>query len=193
MKLPEVQNSEKYVGLYVVDFGDHSGTGFTAQEVAELLESERFEHIKVYKIHNAYPDGRMELKGIGAQTFELEKGMFFYSGDLESAQANFKQLVDLAVKLAPPARAKVHLAKYGEEEFATALIYPAEYDGEFSRWLTDGGYKTAGAAEGGVEAVQRYYDQSPQVLDRHQLFGKSAYESRTGEELLASVKLAVQR
>lgn len=193
MKLPEVQNSEKYVGLYVVDFGDHSGTGFTAQEVAELLESERFEHIKVYKIHNAYPDGRMELKGIPSQTFQLERGMFFYSGDLESAQANFKQLVDLAVKLAPPARAKVHLAKYGEEEFVTALIYPAEYDGEFSRWLTDGGYKTAGAAEGGVEAVQRYYDQSPQVLDRHQLFGKSAYESRTGEELLASVKLAVQR
>lgn len=193
MKLPKVQNSEKYVGLYVVDFGDHSGTGFTAQEVAELLESERFKHIKVYKIHNAYPDGRMELKGIPSQTFQLEKGMFFYSGDLESAQANFKQLVDLAVKLAPPARAKVHLAKYAEEKFVTALIYPAEYDDEFSRWLIDGGYKTAGAAEGGVEAVQRYYDQRPEILDRHQLFGQSAYVSRTGEELLASVKLAVQR
>lgn len=193
MKLPKVQNSEKYVGLYVVDFGDHSGTGFTAQEVAELLESERFKHIKVYKIHNAYPDGRMELKGIPSQTFQLEKGMFFYSGDLESAQANFKQLVDLAVKLAPPARAKVHLAKYAEEKFVTALIYPAEYDDEFSRWLIDGGYKTVGAAEGGVEAVQRYYDQRPEILDRHQLFGQSAYVSRTGEELLASVKLAVQR
>ena len=193
MKLPKVQSPQKYAGLYMVDFGDHSGTGFTAQEVAELLESEKFKDIKVYKIHSAYPDGRMELKGIPAQTFELEKGMFFYSGDLESAQANFKQLVDLVVKLAPPARARVHLAKYSEDKFVTALIYPAEYDDEFSRWLTDGGYKTAGAAEGGVEAVQRYYDQSPQVLDRHQLFGKSAYESRTGEELLASVKLAVQR
>jgi len=193
MKLPKVENPKKYVGLYVVDFGDHSGAGFTAQEVAELLESERFRHIKVYKIHNAYPDGRMELKGIGTQTFELEKGMFFYSDDLESAQANFKQLVDLAVKLAPPARAKVHLGKYSEDKFVTALIYPAEYDDEFSRWLTDGGYKTAGAAEGGVEAVQRYYDQSPEILDRNQLLGLSAYESRTGEQLLASVKLAVQR
>ncbi len=193
MKLPEVKNSEKYVGLYVVDFGDHSGTGFTAQEVAELLESEKFKHIKVYKIHNAYPDGRMELKGIPAQIFQLEMGMFFYSSDSESAQVNFKQLIDLAVKLAPPARAKVHLAKYAEEEFVTALIYPAEYDDEFSRWLIEGNYKTAGAAEGGIEAVQRYYDRKDKILDRHQLFGQSSYESRTGEELLTSVKLAVQR
>jgi len=193
MKLTKVQNPQKYAGLYVVDFGDHSGTGFTAQEVAELLESEKFRHIKVYKIHNAYPDGRMELKGVPAQIFELEKGMFFYSGDLEAAQANFKRLVDLAVKSTPPARAKVHLARYADDKFVTALIYPAEYDDEFSRWLTDGGYKTAGAAEGGLEAVQRYYDAKGEILDRHQLFGQSAYESKTGEQLLASVKLAVQR
>jgi len=193
MELAKVQNPKKYVGLYVVDFGDHSGTGFTAQEVAELLESERFKHIKVYKIHNAYPDGRMELKGVPNRTFELEKGMFFYSADLQSAQANFKQLTRLAVKSAPPARAKVHLAKYSEDKFVTVLIYPAEYDEEFSRWLIDGNYRTAGAAEGGIEAVQRYYDWKPEILDRHQLFGQSAYKSRTGAELLASVKLAVQR
>jgi len=193
MKLSKVQNPQQYVGLYVVDFGDHSGTGFTAQEVAELLESEKFKHIKVYKIHSAYPDGRMELKGVRAQIFELEKGMFFYSSDAESAQANFKQLVDLAIKLAPPARAKVHLTRFNDDNFVTALIYPAEYDDEFSRWLTDGGYKTAGVAEGGLDAVQRYYNAKGEILDRHQLFGQAAYESRTGAELLASVKLAVQR
>ncbi|MHC5060862.1 MAG: hypothetical protein ACYTFK_07250 [Planctomycetota bacterium] len=193
MKLPEVKNSEKYIGLYIVDFGDHSGIGFTAQEVAELLESEKFRHIKVYKIHNAYPDGRMELKGIANQIFQLEKGMFFYSGDLESAQDDFKQLVDLAVKSAPPARAKVHLARYADDNFVTAMIYPAEYDDEFSRWLIDGGYKTAGAAQGGVQAVQNYYDRKPEVLDRHQLFAQSAYQSRTGEELLTNIKVAIQR
>ena len=30
---------------------------------------------------------------------------------------------------------------------------------EFSSWLLEGCYKTAGTAEGGVGAVQRYYDQ----------------------------------
>ena len=193
MKLPELQNSEKYVGLYIFDFGDRAGVGFTAQEVAELLESEKYKNCKAYKIHKAYPDGTLELRGIRAEIFQLEAGVFFYSNDLETARNNFKQLVNLAVASSPPCRAKVHLAKYSDDKFATALIYPAEYDDEISTWLLDADYKTAGLAEGGISAVQRYYDAKPQILHRHQLFGKSAFESRTGEELLASIKLAVQR
>jgi hypothetical protein len=97
------------------------------------------------------------------------------------------------VKVAPPCRAKVHLAKYSDEKFVVALIYPAEFDDVVSSWLLDGDYRTSGAAQGGTGAVQRYYDDKPEILDRHQLFGKSEIISRTGEELLASLKLAVQR
>ena len=193
MKLPELEKPEKYVGLYIFDFGDHTGVGFTAEEVAELLESEKYKDGKVYKIHNTYPDGRLELRGIPAETFELEAGMFFYSGELETGRRNFKQLVNLAVKAAPPCRAKVHLAKYGDDKFVTALIYPAEYDDEVSSWLLADEYKTSGAAEGGVEAVQRHYNRQAEILDRHQLFGESDSVSRSGEELLACLKLAVQR
>jgi len=193
MKLPKLQKPQNYVGLYVFDFGDHSGVGFTAREVAELLESEKYKDGKVYKIHKAYPDGRLELKGVRNEMFQLEAGMFFYSNDMETAQRDFRELVNLAVRMAPPCRAKVHLAKYGDDKFATALIYPAEYDDEVSRWLLDGEYKTHGAAEGGIEAVQRYYDQRVEILNRHQLFARPAFESRTGGELLAALKHAVQR
>jgi len=193
MKLPKLEKPDRYTGLYIFDFGDHVGVGFTAQEVAELLESEKYKDGKVYKIHRAYPDGKLELKGVPTQTFQLEAGVFFYSNDFETATKDFKQLINLAVQTAPPCRAKVHLAKYSDEKFVVAMIYPAEYDNEVSSWLLDGRYKTTGAAEGGTGAVQRYYDQAPGILERHQLFGKFEYESRTGEELLASVKLAVQR
>jgi len=193
MKLPKLQKPDKYVGLYVFDFGEHAGVGFTAQEVAELLESEKYKDGKVYKIHRAYPDGKVELKGVRAETFQLEAGMFFYSSELETARRDFKGLVDLAVKAAPPCRAKLQLAKYADDKFVVAFVYPAEYDDEVSRWLLDGEYKTSGAAEGGIGAVQRYYDVKPEILERHQLFGESGFQSRTGEELLASVKLAVQR
>ncbi len=193
MKLPKLQNPKKYVGLYVVDFGEHSGVGFTAQEVAELAESEKFKDCKVYKIHRALPDGTIELKGVRPETFELEMGMFFYSTDLETAERSFNELVNLASKTMPPGRAKLHLARYNEQKFAVALIYPAEYNDEFSSWLLDGDYKTAGSAEGGTEAVQRYYNNRPDILQRYQLFGQPAITSRTGDELLAAVKLAVQR
>ncbi|MFH1882104.1 MAG: hypothetical protein ABIL62_05265 [Planctomycetota bacterium] len=191
--MPKLQNSEKYVGLYIFDFGDHAGVGFTAEEAAEILESEKYKDGKVYKIHRAYPDGRLELKGLPSQTFQLEAGMFFYSSALETARGDFKKLVGLAVGTAPPCRAKVHLVKYDDDKFAVAIIYPAEYNDEVSSWLLDGQYKTSGAAEGGIEAVQRYYDYKPEIIDRHQLFGKSESISRTGQELLAGLKMAVQR
>jgi len=193
MKLPELKNPKKYVGLYVFDFGDHCGVGFTADEVAELFESERYKNCRAYKIHKAYPDGKLELKGVRSEIFHLESGMFFYSSDFETAQKDFKGLVNLAVKASPPCRAKVHLGKYNDNKFTTALIYPAEYDDEISIWLSEADYKTTGTAEGGIEAVQRYYTHKPDVLERHQLFSQSVSENRTGEELLAGLKLAVQR
>jgi hypothetical protein len=193
MKLPKLQNSEKYIGLYIFDFGDHAGVGFTAEEVSELLESEKYKDSKVYKIHRAYPDGTLELKGMPAQTFQLEAGMFFYSNALESSGEDFKNLVGLSVAASPPCRAKIHLSKYDVDKYVVALIYPAEYDDEFSSWLLDGQYKTSGAAEGGIEAVQRYYDYKPEILDRSQLFAESEPISRTGQELLDGLKLAVQR
>lgn len=193
MKLPVIKNSEKYVGLYVVDFDTSCSVGFTAEEVAEILDSEKYKDCKVYKIHRAYPDGRIELKGIRKGSFQLEAGMLFYEDSETDARNDFKKLVNMAVKSAPPCRAKVQLAKYNGGKFATAIIYPAEYDDEVSRWLLVNGYKTKGAAEGGIGAMERYYQANPEILERHQLFSKSAIESRTGEELLANLKVAVQR
>jgi hypothetical protein len=193
MRLPKLEKPDRYQGLYVFDFGDHAGVGFTAEEVAELLESERYKDAKVYKIHRAFPDGRLELKGVPAERFQMEAGMFFYAGDLSTAQDDFKHLTDLAVRSTPPCRAKVHLVQYEDGRFAAAMIYPAEYDDEVSRWLLAGEYRTAGEVEGGVGAVERYYQERPKILDRHQLLGAGEIASRTGEELLVSVRQAVQR
>lgn len=193
MKLPELKKPEKYIGLYVIDFGDHAGVGFTAEETAELLDSERYKNCKVYKIHKAYPNGTIELKGLRPDLFQLETGMFFYENDFETASADYKKLIQFAVASAPPCRAKVHLAKYRDDKFVTALVYPAEYDDEISSWLLAADYKTKSSAEGGLDAVQRYYNQAPDILERHQLFGQSAHKSRTGSELLKQLKTAIQR
>ncbi|MGA2915758.1 MAG: hypothetical protein ABSE89_07000 [Sedimentisphaerales bacterium] len=193
MKLPEIKNPDRYVDLYVVDFGDHSGVGFTADEVAELLESEQFKDVKAYRIYKAYPDGKMELEGVPSGIFQLEAGMFFYEIEKGAAQDDYKKLINSAVANTPPIRAKVHLAKYSDEKFVTAIIFPAEYKDQFSKWLLDIDYKTAGPAEGGIEAAKRYYADKPEILERHQLFGQQKFESLTGTELLAATKKAVVR
>ncbi|NLH17130.1 MAG: hypothetical protein GX455_11170 [Phycisphaerae bacterium] len=193
MNLPTLQDPSRYTGLYVIDFSDHCGVGFTAEEVAEVLDSEKFRNAKVYKIRNAFPDGRMELIGVRREIFELETGMFFYAEDSEKAEEDFKRLVDLAVRHAPPARAKVHLTQFSDDRFVTAMIFPAEFNEEFSQWLLDGNYQTCGAVEGGIEACQRYYRLDPRILRRHQLWNSPAIESMTGSLLLEATNRAIVR
>jgi hypothetical protein len=193
IKLPKLEKPTQYIGLYAVDFGDHSGVGFTADEVAELIESEKYQAIHVYKIYRAHPDGTLDIKGVAKNTFQLESGLFFYTADLEPGQQGFQRLVALAVTQQPPCRAKVHLAQWGDGQYVLGLIYPAEYEEEVSAWLTQGQFEAEGLAEGGVGVVQQYYDRAPEILDRHQLFGQGQFESRTGDELLLGLKRAVQR
>ena len=192
MKLPKLQNTERYKGLYIVDFGDHCGVGFYAEEVAELLESEQFRDIHVYKVHNAWPDGKMELNGVNNKTFELESGMLFYASDEETARRDYQRLLKCTEQADPPARAKVHLARLIPDSYLTALIYPAEYDEEFSRWLLDCRFQTSGAAEGGTGAVTRYYQADHEILDRQQLFNRASV-AFSGEDLITKTRQAVVR
>ncbi|MEN6384414.1 MAG: hypothetical protein ABFD79_04380 [Phycisphaerales bacterium] len=193
MKIPEIKNADKYKGLYVVDFGGHSAIGFAAEEVAELLESEKFKDVKVYKIYRAYPDGKMELKGVSNDIFQLEAGMFFYEDDEQAARSDFKKLVNSAITNAPPTKAKVHLAKYSDDKFVTAVIFPAEQNDAVSQWLLDIDYKTKGLVEGGIDAVKQYYIQQPEIVERHQLFNQTQIDVLTGEQLLAATKSAYVR
>ena len=193
MKLPKIENAEKYTGLYIIDFGDSSSVGFVADEVAELLESEKFKDATVYKIHKAFPDGTMELKGVPAEIFQLEAGMFFYESDLATAQSDYKRLINAAITSSIPSRAKVNLSKYSDDKFVTAIIYPAEFDDEFSAWLLKIDYKTSSEVCGGTESVKRYYDQSPEILERHQFFADDSMSAKTGMDLLISTKRAMVR
>jgi len=192
MRLPEIKDVDKYTGLFVVDFGDHCGVGFVAEEVAELLESEPFADVQVYKVHRANPDGTMELKGVNKETFQLEAGMFFYATNETTAQDDYQRLLAWSDKQLPPSRCKVQLANTGEA-FVTALIYPAEFDDAVSRWLLDGNYRTAGQVEGGTGIVQQYYDAKPAVLERKQLWPASSIEHLQGEALLEATNRAVVR
>ncbi|MHC4962106.1 MAG: hypothetical protein ACYTGA_08295, partial [Planctomycetota bacterium] len=176
MKLPEIKEAGKYTGLYVIDFGDHCGVGFTAEEVAELLESERFADVQAYKVHRANPNGTLELKGVNKETFQLEAGMFFHAGDEATATTDFQRLNTWAHEHLPPARCKVHLANHGDS-YVTALIYPAEFDDAFSAWLLDANYRTTGQVEGGTGAVERHYGANWDVVERKQLWPASSIEN----------------
>jgi hypothetical protein len=170
MKLPHTEQPEKYIGLYIIDFGDHSGVGYTADETAELLESEQHSEAKVYKIDRAYPDGRMELHGVTRDRFLAESGMFFHGRDEASAKRDYQQILDWSRRQPPPCRTKLQLAGTGGQAVLLALIYPAENEQEISEWLRDSGFRGDGPVDAGISQVSRYYQAGYDILAREQLW-----------------------
>lgn len=196
MVLPELEQPTRYEGLYVYDFGEWCAVGYTADEIAVLIESEQYRGGKTYKIHRAAPDGRMELRGISAERFQLESGMFFPRDNLADARADFKSLRSAADRSPPPCRARLHLADRGETHaarFVVALVFPAEYEDDIGRWLLAANYQGGDLAEGGISHAAQYNEESLTVLDRHQLWPSATRSSRSTEEVLAGVRRAVQR
>lgn len=191
LKLPEVDSPERYAGLYVFDFGGQVALGYTADEIAVLLESERYREGKVYRIHRAWPDGRMELAGVSAAVFQLEDGLFFYRADLEAARRDFEELAGLDE---PPCRMKLHLAHLpgAAYEYVTAAIYPAERTHDVSSWLGEHNYAGGDFVEGGPSQVSSYSQAGAVVIERRQRWPVQS-GARSVEEILASTHLPVQR
>ncbi len=205
MKLPELESPERYTGLYVFDFGDQTAVGYTADEIAVLLESEKYKDGKVYRIHRALPDGTMELQGVAPQTFMAEEGMFFYRTDLPAARQDFEELEQLASQVSPPCRMKLQLASLESREgdladkspvtsetYMTVIIYPAEYSHEVGQWLTDADYRGGDYAEGGSSLVSNYYGMGATILEKRQLWPAKSV-SRPAEEVLSTTHLTIQR
>lgn len=196
MILPKFDQPDRYAGLYIFDFGDWTAAGYTAEEIAVLLESEQYSDGQVYKIHRVSPDGSMELRGISRNRFRMESGIFFYRNELNLAHNDYAALQRSAEKTPPPARTLLQLADRGGDanpRFVTALIYPAEYEDEISRWLIDLDFEGGDFVEGGISCVTNYHQEDKTILERTQLWSRRTLNSRSADEIFATVRRAVQR
>ncbi len=194
LKLPKLEDPQRYAGLYIFDFGDQVALGYTAAEIAILLDHDKFKGGKVYKIYRAYPDGRLEIKGVAGQKFLQESDMVFWFDTLASAGQAFEQLRQSADQITPPCRSKVQLSTCTGPPLrhCIAVIYPAEFEEEMGRWMLDIDFQAGFAVEAGPSVVSRYYDIS-QVRDSFQLWGTADQTSRSKQQVLETVHLAVQR
>lgn len=197
MKLPALDDPRRYRGLYVYDFGDWSAVGYTAEEIAVLLEDQHTAGGKVYRIRDARPDGTMELYAVSPERFQLESAMLFYRDNEPAARADFAELARLAEAHAPPCRARLELVRRGGDgdrtRYVVALLYPAEYDEDISAWLLRTGYAGGDTVEGGISRATNYFEEVHDLIERNQLWATTSVSSRSPQEVRASIRRAVQR
>jgi len=195
MELPPLDNPGGYVGLFVIDFGETCSVGYTAEEVARLLDSEAYADAQVYRIHSAAPDGTMELRGLSRKRFELESGMMFYRRDLPAARADYESLRELAGSRRPPCRAKLFLAELPQAKqygFAVGLAFPAECDEDIARWLSDSKVTAGENVAGGIALLDEVRS-AGRTIESCQLDPATAHQARPLEELIAAAGQPVQR
>ncbi len=193
MKIPETERAGDYVDLYIIDFGDSCAMGYTADEVAVLLESERFAEAKVYRIYGARPDGSMEIVGVAREKFGLESGMFFHCRTEETGRRDYEYLCGWSEENRPPCRAKLHLAKLEDGTLLIGLIYPAEYEHQVGKWLSGSEFRGEGAVDAGISQVSRYYESKAERRAEKQLTANDVMRCRGRDELLACVGIELQR
>lgn len=159
-------------GRFIYDFGGSKRYGCTAEDIAVWLEDPAQRGGTIYRIHRAYPDGRMEIKGVSADRRLLESGLFFYRESKGEAQLDFEKLTNTASG-GPPCRCFVHLADRAGQSasrYVTALIYPSEFEDDMADWLLKRDFAGGDWVEGGISHVTNYYDEEKTVLQRAQLW-----------------------
>jgi hypothetical protein len=201
MNLPPIECPDRYRGLFVIDFGSTCSLGYTAEEVARLMESEACAGAKVYRIHGARPDGTLELIGVPRSRFELEAGLVFYRREMPAAREDHRRLIELAEEAPPPCRAQWLLGGFPEASagagdrrhgFATALAYPAESDPDVAAWVLEIGFEGGELAAGGVDALTALRRELT-VVDSVQLRPAAVRTARPLDELLESLDRPIQR
>ena len=194
VKLPQLEHPDRYAGLFVVDLGDSAGVGYTAEEVAMLLESEQYAEARVYRIHRASPQGHLELQAVSGERFGQEAGLFFYFAREADAEAAYRQLQALA-NGGLPCRARLLLADLPEGSRWSRLVglaYPAECDPDIARWMLDRDVRLGEYADGGIGRLQTIQAEAS-VLDSSQLEAAGNRQSRSRDEVLRTVGQPVQR
>ncbi len=160
-------------GRFIYELGGIKRYDCSAEDIAIWLEDPQQRGGTIYRVHRAYPDGRMEIKGVSADRWQLESGLFFYRGNLPGARADFSALSQ-AGELAPPCRCFVHLADRlsadSVSRYVTALVFPSEFEDDIADWLLERNFAGGDFVEGGISHVTNYYADPKTVLDRAQLW-----------------------
>jgi len=195
MKLPQLEHPDRYAGLFVVDFGDTCSVGYTAEEVAWLLESEAHASAKVYRIQGAGPEGTLELKGVPASRFRTEAGLFFHARTPAAARSDFESIRALAEAEGFPCRAQLLLGSLETSArlpWVVGVAYPAECDEDVSAWMLAHDVRAGEYADGGVGRLQAMRE-ALHVIETASLRPPAGRRARRREEVLAAVGRPVQR
>ena len=195
MKLPYMADPERYVGLYVYDFGTHVSVGYTAREIRYLRQSRGYRHGTAYQVYRVNEQGGFELQGTRDERLTARETMGFLRASADAARGDYEFLRRLAERAPPPCNVELSLGKTLDFDppFVTALGYPAAATATVANWLEHGGFSGGDHVVAGIEVHARLAGADLVRIDSCRLPTVVDRPDRSVDEVLAAVHQPLQR
>jgi hypothetical protein len=195
MKLPAIPDPQRYVGLYIYDFGSHVAAGYTAAEISILRGSKAHAHGTAYEIYRATDGGVLELRGVLDRRLSAREAMCFLREDGAEAQRDYGAIRTTAKHSPLPCAVELQLAKlYSfDPPNVTGLSYPAAATTVIAVWLSQRAPDLGDQVMGGIDVHGRLAASEGIRIASCQPQTLLDYHDRTEEEVLESVDRPIQR
>lgn len=195
MRLPPIRHPDRYVGLYVYDFGTHTSVGYTASEIQVLRESKAHRGGSAYQIYRVTDSGVYELRGVADERLAVSEAICFLRRDRAAARRDYDALRRAAECSPVPCVVKMQLANVSsfEPPHVTALLYKASASAVLSGWLSRCGFDGGDRVIGGTDVHDAFVGADAVRIDLCRLAALLDYRDRSPEEVLKAVDQPVQR
>jgi hypothetical protein len=195
MKLPPLKDPQRYVGLFVFDFGEWASVGYTAEEVGILLASPEHAAGAAFRIYRADESGHLELTGIKPDELQAEEIIIFARSSADRAGDDFNDLRKLAQTTPPPCNIRLELVDVPETDpsHIVGLLFPRHANPQVAQWLSDAGFAGGDVVMAGEHVRRLYHQSGASPVMSTVLPAGSDRRPRTPEEVLATVREPVQR
>ena len=195
MKLPSIPHPERYVGLFIYDFGAHVSVGYTAGEIRILRESRVHRHGTAYQIYRADERGGLELRGVLDERLTETEAMCFLRADRAAARRDYDALC--AAAAVNPLSCAVEMQLATLEAFdpphVTALTYPAAATAVLAGWLTQHSGDPGDRVLGRMNAHATLLGAKGERIASCRLPALLDYNDRPADDVLRAVHEPLQR
>ena len=111
MKLPFIPEPERYVGLYVYDFGTHVSVGYTAAELCVLRENAAHRRGMASQIYRVSDGGGIELCGVRDERLTAKEAICFLRVEDPDAKRDYDAVCAAAAACPLPCVVQMQLAR----------------------------------------------------------------------------------
>ena len=195
LRLPPVRNAERYVGLYVYDFGAYTSIGYTAAEIRILRESEAHRGGTAYEVYRVTDAGVFELRGVLDERLAVREAICFLRSVATAARRDYDTLCNAAQDSPAPCSVEIQLAEVHDfrPPHVTAMLYPAAASAVLSGWLSRCEFDGGDRVIAGIDAHDAFMTADALRIESCQLAALLDYTDRLAEEVLRTIDRPVQR